>query len=501
MESVHVLPKPVSLTVSTGSFQVKSSTHIIVSPESRAVGEYLGSLLNHSANVVEGSEKCAGSFLLTISEADPALGMEGYMLEVSPDSVVVRAPQAVGLFYAVQTLRQLWNVSDPVEIPAVTIQDKPRFPWRGIMLDVGRHSFPVEFIQQLIDVMALHKLNVLHWHLTEDQGWRIEIKRYPRLTEVGSRREASPIMTDRHSLDGVPYQGYYTQEQVRQVVAYAASRFITVVPEIEMPGHAKAALASYPELGCTGGPYQVRPFWGVEEDVYCAGNEQEFSFLQDVLDEVLELFPSEFIHIGGDECPKMRWEKCPKCQDVIQHNRLQDEHALQSYFIRRMESYLNAKGRRIIGWDEILEGGLAPNASVMAWRGIEGGIQAVREGHDVVMTPTSHCYLDYYQSEDTDSECPAIGGYLPLEHVYRFDPVPSDFSDREAAHVLGGQGNLWTEYIATPEQAGTMLFPRATALAEVLWSNRDGRDYQDFLRRLEHFLPLMTQMGMSFHKL
>jgi len=405
------------------------------------------------------------------------------------------------LFYAVQTLCQLLPVKGGRAIPAVEIEDKPRFAWRGLMLDVGRHIFPLEFILRLLDAMALHKLNVLHWHLTEDQGWRIEIKRYPKLTEVGAWRSSSPLLTDRQTPDGVPYGGFFSQEQVKQVVAYAAERFITVMPEIEMPGHAMAALASYPELGCTGGPYQVRTRWGVEDDVFCAGNEKVYTFLENVLDEVLALFPSQYIHIGGDECPKVRWEACPRCQEAMQKNGLQSTHELQSYFIHRIEAYLTRKGRCLVVWDEILEGGLAPNATVMSWRGIQGGILAVKEGHDVVMTPNTYCYLDYCQAKDRDAEPPVIGGYLPLETTYAFDPVPEGFTAEEAAHILGGQGNLWTEYIADQEHASYMLFPRATALAEVFWSNAAGRDYQEFLQRLKVFLPRLEQLGLNYRGL
>lgn len=500
MENTNLIPKPTLVKPGQGFFRLTPSTRIMVSPDAVSVGEFLQTVLHLPVENFQGKSANPGSILLTTEDADASLGKEGYQLSVSTEAVVIRAPQPAGLFYGVQTLRLLLPLSGPKVIEAVKIEDRPKFSWRGIMLDVGRHFFPVDFILRLIDVMALHKLNVLHWHLTEDQGWRIEIKRYPRLTEIGSYREASPIPSNRKVMDGIPYQGFYTQEQVKQVVAYAASRFITVVPEIEMPGHAMGALASYPELGCTGGPYKVRPFWGIEEDVFCAGNENVFGFLENVLDEVLSLFPSEFIHIGGDECPKKRWEQCPKCQDTIRRNGLKDEHELQSYFIRRIEAFLNARGRRLIGWDEILEGGLAPNASVMSWRGIEGGIQAVKEGHDVVMTPNSYCYLDYYQSQDTDGEPPAIGGHLPLEKVYTFNPIPPGFTSQEAAHILGGQGNLWTEYIPSEQQAGYMLFPRAIALAEVLWSCPEVRDYPGFVRRVNEFLPILQQMGFNYRK-
>jgi len=495
----HVIPLPVQLAPFDGVFTLTQSTRIFVWPEARGVGEYLQELLPFSlvSNHIHNDTIPAGGILLTNTGASTLLGSEGYHLSVSPAAVVVRANQPAGLFYGVQTLRQLIR-ADSGTIPAVEIVDRPRFPWRGIMLDVGRHLFPLKFIKRLFDVMALHKLNIFHWHLTEDQGWRIEIKKYPKLTKIGSRRTASPIPSDHEKLDEKPYQGYYAQDHIKEIVAYAASRFITVIPEIEMPGHSVAALASYPDLGCTGGPYKVRNYWGIEKDVFCAGSEQVFSFLKDVLDEVLSLFPSKFIHIGGDECPKSLWEQCPKCQDTILRNNLKDEHELQSYFIRRIEAYLNARGRRMIGWDEILEGGLAPNATVMSWRGMEGGIQAAHEGHDVVMTPTNHCYFDYYQSADVSTEPPAIGGYLPLETVYAFEPVPPECTAGEAQHILGAQGNLWTEYIPTPKQAGYMLFPRATALAEVVWSAVEKRNYPDFEQRLQAFLPLLKKMGMNY---
>ncbi|MBE0697757.1 MAG: beta-N-acetylhexosaminidase, partial [Anaerolineaceae bacterium] len=485
----------------TGVFEIKPDTCIFVTPGAKKVGQYLQGLLSVPIEITETGECLPGSILVTTSGADPTLGDEGYQMSVTPQGVTLRAPKPAGLFYAVKSLHQLLPASGELWLPVVEIEDQPRFRWRGVMLDVGRHMFPLEFIYCLIDVMALHKMNVLHWHLTEDQGWRIEIQNYPRLTEVGAWRSASPIPAERKTLDNTPYGGFYNQEQIKQVIAYAARRFITVVPEIEMPGHAMGALTSYPELGCTGGPYQVRTFWGIEEDVFCAGNEEVYGFLENVLDEVMELFPSEYIHIGGDECPKVRWEKCPKCQAAMEKNGLKNEHELQSYFIRRIEAYLNSKGRRLIGWDEILEGGLAPNASVMSWRGIEGGIQAAKEGHDVVMTPNTYCYLDYYQSEDHSTEPPAIGGYLPLEKVYSFNPVPPGFTAEEAAHILGGQANLWTEYIPNEEQTGYMLFPRASALAEVLWSGTEGRDYADFLARLEGLLPRLKQMGINYRSL
>jgi hexosaminidase len=497
-----IIPKPVQLIPAKGVFRIQLSTIIRVSPDAYAIGKFLQGLLpfNLSVKKTRRDKVQPGGILLTTKGADPAWGLEGYHLTVSPESIVVRACLPSGLFYGLQTLRQLISpVGD--EIPAVEIIDWPRFSWRGIMLDVGRHLFPVDFIKRLIDAMALHKLNVLHWHLTEDQGWRIEIKGYPKLTKIGSRRSASPIPSSRKELDGKTYQGYYSQIQVKKIVAYAARQFITIVPEVEMPGHSVAALAAYPELGCTGGPYRVRNKWGIAKDVFCAGNEQVYAFLQNVLDEILALFPSKYIHIGGDECPKTRWEQCPKCQATIQKQGLKDEHELQSYFIQRIEEYLNSHDRRLIGWDEILEGGLAPNASVMSWRGVDGGIVAARQGHDVVMTPTSHCYFDYYQSAEKDNEPDAIGGFVPLERVYSFDPVPIQCSAEEAQHILGAQGNLWTEYISTSEMAGYMLFPRASALAEVVWSTSSARDYGDFIHRLGKFLPILHKMGIDFRPL
>lgn len=499
VDKYPVIPKPVSLQQGDGAFKITPSTHIIVQPESFLVGEYLQGLIPFKVPLVNtGSQNASpGDISLIIGETDLKLGPEGYYLSVTPQTIVIRANNPVGLFYGVQSLRQ---VIDPLEgmIPSVEITDWPRFSWRGLMLDVGRHLFPVEFIKKILDVMALHKLNVFHWHLTEDQGWRIEIKKYPQLTKIGSKRTSSPVPSYRDTLDGKPYKGFYSQKQIKEIVAYAAKRYITVVPEIEMPGHSVAALASYPELGCTGGPYSVRNKWGIAEDVYCAGNEKVFTFLKDVLDEVLALFPSTFIHIGGDECPKSRWKQCPRCQKTIRRHQLSNEHELQSYFIKRIDEYINSKNRRLIGWDEILEGGLAPNASVMSWRGVDGGLMAVSEGHDVVMTPTSHCYFDYYQSAEVDKEPPAIGGILPVETVYAFDPVPSECKIEDVNHILGAQGNLWTEYISTPDQAGFMLFPRATALAEVLWSTAEGRDFSSFKQRLQTFLPFLNKMGMNY---
>ncbi|MFH1021855.1 MAG: beta-N-acetylhexosaminidase [Planctomycetota bacterium] len=507
-----IVPKPESVECSGGVFEIKRSTRIRMSSDARDIGVYLQNLLRPATvfplEIIEDSDARPkpDTIGLTLSEASPSLGDEGYELTASSDAVMIRALKPAGLFYGVQTLRQLLppeiEMTRPVSgaawrVPAVRIQDRPRFRWRGLMLDVARHLFPVDFIKRYIDVMALHKMNVFHWHLTDDQGWRVEIRKYPKLVEIGSRRAATPVAYNRERSDDKPYAGYYTREKIRDIVAYAAGRFVTVVPEIEMPGHAMAVLAGHPELGCTGGPYQVRTKWGVEEDVFCAGNERVYTFLEDVLGEALDLFPGEFIHIGGDECPKARWKQCPKCREAIRRHGLKDEDELQSHFIRRIGRFLSARGRRMIGWDEILEGGLAPNAAVMSWRNMEGGIQAAREGHDAVMSPKTHCYFDYYQSQDVGMEPPAIGGCLPLETVYAFEPVPSGLSPGEAAHIIGVQGNLWTEYMATPEKVEYMTFPRASALAEVAWSPPGLRDAGDFSRRLDFLLRRMENLGVN----
>ena len=514
MQEINIVPRPVHVTALEGTFELGSSTRILVSENTRDIGAYLHDLLQAACGyplpVTLSSDEndAADTIRLTTAGANASLGTEGYELTVLPGEVMLRAPHAAGLFHGIQSFRQLLpaEVGSTVKVngsawmvPAVRILDWPRFPWRGLMLDTGRHMFAPSYIKRLIDLMALNKLNVFHWHLTDDQGWRIEIKKYPRLTEIGAWRAASPRPGPIDEPDGIPYGGFYTQEQIKEIVAYAASRFIRVVPEIEMPGHAMAALASYPELGCTGGPYAVRTSWGIAKDVFCAGNERTLAFLEDVLGEVMALFPGEFIHIGGDECPKERWKACPKCQTAMRENGLKDEEQLQSYFIQRVERFLNAHGRRMIGWDEILEGGLAPNAAVMSWRGMEGGLKAVCEGHDVVMSPTSHCYLDYPQSQEPDEELPDWMDYISLEKAYDFEPVPANLSLVEALHVLGAQGNLWTEYILTESRAEYMTFPRTAALAEVTWSTPGSRNFQDFSHRLETgLLPHLETLGVNF---
>lgn len=447
-------------------------------------------------------------------------GDEFYALHAMGNAANIIVQHSKGFFYCIQTLLQMMEPvakqANTYRIPATDFTDYPRFGYRGLHLDVARHFFTVAEVKRYIDNMAFHKFNVLHWHLTDDQGWRIEIKKYPLLTQVGGWRNGTIIgRYPGKGNDNIPYGGFYTQEEIKEVVQYAADRHIIVVPEIEMPGHASAAIAAYPQLSCfpdekTDIPANmisekskaakgklVQETWGVFEDVFCP-SEYTFTFLQDVLDEVMALFPSRYIHIGGDECPKEAWKKSAFCQQLIKDNGLKDEHGLQSWFIQRIEKYLNGKQRQIIGWDEILEGGLAPNATVMSWRGEEGGIAAAKQQHDVIMTPGSHCYLDHSQTQNEDSV--TIGSYLPLEKVYAYEPVPAVLNEKEATHILGAQGNLWTEYIGNIAKLDYMLFPRMGALAEVLWSPKDRRNWNDFEKRLPKLLERYQKMGIQYSK-
>ena len=448
---------------------------------------------------------------------NPSIASEAYLLDVTPKGVRVEASDLRGFNYAVQTIKQMLPVAvfgkaaapqADWNLPCVKINDAPRFGYRGLHLDEGRHFFGVEAVKRYLDIMEVHKLNKFHWHLTEDQGWRIEIKKYPRLTEVGSIRKGTCVRKNFHTHNGIPYgEGmWYTQDQIREVVAYAASKGIDVIPEIDLPGHMLAALTAYPELGCTGGPYEVWTRWGVSDDVLCAGNEAIYTFLEDVLTEVCDLFPYEYIHIGGDECPKTRWETCPKCQAKIKELGLEDkdgqkaEHYLQSYVISRIEKFLNSKGRNVIGWDEILEGGIAPNATIMSWRGETGGLEAARQGHDAIMTPNTYLYLDYYQSKDIANEPFGIGGYLPVEKCYSYEPYPAGMSDEEKVHIIGVQANVWTEYIATEDHVHYMLLPRMTALAEVQWCNADRKDWDRFYNSADYFCSIYEMMGYNYAK-
>ncbi len=426
---------------------------------------------------------------------------EYYSLEISPKKIHVKSYTNQGYFLALQTLIQLFEEhKTDKRIPAMTIEDQPKLAWRGMHLDVCRHFFSVDEVKQYIDYLSMYKLNTFHWHLTDDQAWRIEIKKYPKLTQVGSKRKESMIgaYVD-NTFDGKPYGPFfYTQEQIKDVVKYAQDKHITVVPEIEMPGHALAALSAYPELACTEGPFEPATKWGVFDDVFCP-KEETFTFLENVLDEVIQLFPSQYIHIGGDECPKTRWKECAHCQELIRKNNLKDEHGLQSYFIQRIEKYVNKKGRKIIGWDEILEGGLAPNAAVMSWTGIKGGIEAARSGHFAVMTPGSYCYFDHYQG-DPQSEPNAFGGFTPLDKVYSYDPVPSELNEKQAKYILGVQANLWTEYIEDFKHVQYMIFPRLMALSEVAWGTSDPKNYKEFENRVVQHFNILDQMNINYAK-
>jgi hexosaminidase len=505
---ISIIPKPQKLLLGQGMFVLQNNTSLIYTGDVSLDNE-----LNYfTTRILVGTginlkRAVSDSKKAIIFINDKSVSDEGYKLEVSPNKIELRFSSVKGAFYGVQTILQLLPAevygSSPVPgkdyvIPAVKIEDYPRFSYRGMHLDVGRHFFEIDAIKKLLDLMAIHKLNTFHWHLTEDQGWRIEIKKYPLLTQVGSIR--AETMLGHYSdqkWDGKPYGGFYTQEQIKEVVNYAKLKHIEVIPEIEMPGHALAALAAYPEYGCKGANYKVGTKWGVEDDVFCP-YDKTFEFLENVISEVIDLFPSKYIHIGGDECPKTTWKESEFCQNLMKKEKLKDEHELQSFFIKRMDKFISSKGKKIIGWDEILEGGISPNATIMSWRGIEGGISAVKEGHDAIMTPTSFCYLDYYQS-DPSSEPLAIGGYLPLENVYSYEPIPAGLSPQEAKHILGTQANLWTEYISTEEKMQYMMFPRATAIAEIAWSSKE-KDFNGFSTRLKKQFERMDNLGVNYAK-
>jgi hexosaminidase len=500
-----------------GAFELRPEARILVDSTSQETGQYLAGQLRKSTGyqlpVVAQTEALATkrNILLTTQGAKSGLGAEGYELGVSPDGVIIRAPAAAGLFYGVQSLLQLFPpeifAPKPVPmikwtVPGVEIEDQPRFPWRGLLLDVSRHFFNKAEIKQLLDAMALHKLNTFHWHLVDDQGWRIEIRKYPRLTQVGAWRKSigfklDPKASMAYGADG-RYGGYYTQADVREIVAYAQARHITIVPEIEMPGHASAALAAYPEFSCSGGPYSTDAGAGVFAGVYCSGKEETFAFLQDVLAEICELFPGKYIHIGGDEVPKQNWRDCPRCQARMRQEGLKTEPELEAYFVRRIGEFLNARGRTLIGWSETREGGLVRNAVLMDWIG--GGAEAAGAGHDVVMSPNTHCYFDYYQSRDRAAEPRATAAFLPLEKVYSLEPIPTDLDPQYEAHILGAQGNIWTEYIPSLKQVEYMAFPRLCALAEVVWSPKPSRDWEDFARRLPTHCRRLDRMQINYRR-
>lgn len=507
--SLNIIPKPLQVTQQDGFFVLNKSTAIVLSADVdslRQEAEYLRTLLQPATGFsFPVKEQQNNAIYLQIDEA--ILHEEGYQLEVNKNGVTINAKTTAGIFYGIQTLRQLLppelekkeQQEIKWELPFCQIEDVPRYGYRGMHLDVARHFFTVEEVKNYLDIMALHKFNTFHWHLTEDQGWRIEIKKYPKLTEVGAWRKETIIghnNTGPQTFDGKRYGGFYTQEEVKDVVAYAQKLHITIIPEIEMPGHSLAALSAYPELGCTEGPFEAATRWGIFKDVYCP-KEETFQFLEDVLTEVMELFPGKYIHIGADECPKDRWKESALCQRIIEEQGLKDEHELQSYFVRRIEKFLNANGKSLVGWDEILEGGLAPNATVMSWRGTEGGIAAAKQHHDVIMTPTNYCYFDYYQAKP-EGEPLAIGGYLSVDSVYGYDPTPAVLNQEEAKHILGVQGNVWTEYIKDNDYLMYMVYPRASALAEVAWSTKENKSYGDFKKRFLQFSKRLDNLGVRY---
>ena len=507
----EVIPLPQEIKITTGNFVLNDRTSIVYPKDNKEMqqnanllAEYIHQMSGKKLKVIDEPVTSNTIILATGLNADNA---EAYQLKVTQDNVIITGTSEAGTFYGIQTLRKSLPITNKgdISLPAVEINDYPRFSYRGVHLDVSRHFFPADSVKRFIDMMALHNINRLHWHLTDDQGWRIEIKKRPELTTIGSKRSETVIGHNSGEYDGIPYSGFYTQDEAREIVKYAQERHITVIPEIDLPGHMQAALAAYPELGCTGGPYEVWKMWGVSEDVLCAGNDKTLAFIEDVLNEIVDIFPSEYIHVGGDECPKVRWEKCPKCQARIKAEGIKGdkkhsaEEYLQSYVISRMEKFVESKGRHIIGWDEILEGGLAPNATVMSWRGMDGGIEAAKQKHNVVMTPNTYVYLDYYQSADTDLEPDAIGGYLPLEKVYSFEPT-AGISPEDQKYVIGAQANLWTEYIPTFSQVEYMIMPRIDAVADIQWSDPSKKDYQTFLPRVARMTQLYDRLGYNYGK-
>lgn len=504
----NVVPMPQTVTeINKPAFTLNANTRVVyvegveeMEQNARFLQEYIqknvGIKVLASTNLAKAP---ANAIKLVLDEK--VENAEGYVMTVDNKGIVIKGSTPAGVFYGIQTLRKSLPTTacTQVEFPAVQIADAPRFAYRGMMLDCGRHFFPVEFVKEYIDLIAMHNMNRFHWHLTEDQGWRIEIKKYPMLTAVGSVRKETTIGHNSQIYDGTPYGGFYTQEEAREIVEYAAKRHIVVIPEIDMPGHQKSALASIPELGCTGGPYEVETNWGVFPDILCMGSEKTYEFCEDVLSELMDIFPSELIHIGGDEAPKSRTVECPKCKALMEREGL-NEHNVQGYFTNRIEKFVNSKGRRIMGWDEILEGDINKSATIHCWRGSKHGIKAAQMGHDVVMSPTEYCYIDHYQADPRKSDEPqAIGGYLPLENVYAMISIPDDISPENRSHILGVQGNLWTEYVATPNHAMYMALPRMAALAEEGWCEHKGT-YEEFMPRMTRLTDLYDIYGYVYAK-
>ncbi len=511
------LPREVRLLRGTPDFRIDAQTVLVCGKDKAAQrnARFLQQYLRDRTGLTLPIQKKAPSAkAIVLSRVARDLSPEGYRLTVDERRITIEGATDAGIFYGIQTLRKALPALSAAEraqgtaiaLPAAVVDDAPAFAYRGAHLDVARHAFSLDSIRRFIDLLALHNINRFHWHLTDDQGWRIEIKKYPRLTTVGSRRAGTVVGAHNSGVyDGVPYGMFYSQRDCRDIVRYAAERHITVIPEIDLPGHMMGALAAYPHLGCTGGPYEVWKTWGVSEDVLCAGNPEVYRFIDDVLDEVVRIFPSEYIHVGGDECPKTRWSACPRCQTFIRDHHLEGdgrhsaEERLQSYVIRHAADHLAQRGRKIIGWDETLEGGLAPGATVMSWRGVEGGYEAARQGHDAIMTPTSYCYFDYYQTKNTRNEPPAFGGYVPVERVLSFRPIAQGMPEAEARHVIGVQANLWTERIPNFRHVEYMALPRYSALSEVAWRpSAAPRDTTAFLHRLRRMVRLYDEQGYNY---
>jgi hexosaminidase len=508
-QTTSIIPKPKFLEEHAGSFALTDKVTIyFVDKKLQPLADYALAAIKEMSGlqlqrrVFFPQPKNARSILLTIDSSVKTNG-EGYELNVQPFVIRIKAKAGAGLFYGIQTLLQLLPVNGSHQIPCVSIIDEPRFAWRGMLFDNCRHMFSVEFIKKFIDQLAYHKLNKFHWHLTDDQGWRIEIKKYPRLQQIAAYRNGTQFIDGRKGVDSIRYGGFYTQEQIKDVVAYAASRYIEVIPEIEMPGHSVAAITAYPYLACntasfgTGKPFEVRKVWGVSKDLYCAGNDSVFTFLQNVLTEVMQLFPSQYIHIGGDEAPHDAWKQCPKCQKRMKDEGLKDEDELQSWFIRRIEKFINSKGKKIIGWEEIINGGMTKSATIQSWLGVESGLQAAKNGNDAIMSPYSHLYFDGYQG-DEKIEPLAIGYWTPLDTVYSFEPVHPALTKEEAKHILGAQANLWTEFIATGDYFEYMVFPRIAALSEIDWTEKDKRNLGDFKKRLQTQYQRYAKQGLHF---
>ena len=505
----NVIPLPQEVTLTQkGAFVLTGATPIVypegdeqLKNDAQFLSDYIADVT--ALRLTTTSAKVKNAITLRLNKK--VQSKEGYVITVDKKGVVIEGATAAGVFYGVQTLRKSIPVDKSlteVTLPAVVLKDAPRFGYRGVMLDCARHYFPVKFVKQFIDLIAMHNMNVFHWHLTDDQGWRIEVKKYPDLAKIGSVREKTVLGHNSDVFDDTPYGGYYTQEEAREIVKYAADRFITVIPEIDMPGHMIAALAAYPDMGCTGGPYKVSPIWGIMPDVLCLGNEKTYQFCEDVLSEMMDIFPSEYIHLGGDETPNVRWKECPKCKALMAKENL-TPGKLQGYFTNRIEKFVNSKGRRIIGWDEILDGDINQSATIMSWRGTAPGARGAKMGHDVIMSPSSHVYFDYYQTRQGESQWEEpllIGGNLPIERTYSLEPVPEGADAETASHIIGVQGNLWTEYIAGPSLAEYQVLPRMGALSEVQWRPQGQKDFENYKMRQTRMLKLYDAYGLVYAK-